>query len=135
LSSEQKSLQDVEKKSNLELRDATLDIVDSEHKTAPEQEEGYSYIKTSDLENGRINFDDVTRISEEDYEEWTRRLKPDPGDIILTREAPVGRLGIIPENKNVALGQRTVLIRPNPDILDEKYLLYLLLSRDIQKKI
>ena len=118
-----------------ELRDVTTHIVDSEHKSAPESEKGYPYIKTSDLENGRIDFQNIARVDEEAYQEWTSRLTPNPGDLIFTREAPVGRVGIIPENREVCLGQRTVLIRTNSDKVDEQYLRYLLLSEAVQNRL
>ena len=123
-----------EEGSSIELRDVTKHIVDSEHKSAPESQHGYPYVKTSDIGNGRINFDDVSYVDEESYQEWTRRLTPEPGDIIFTREAPVGRVGLIPEGKEVCLGQRTVLIRPDPEKLDNQYLRYLLLSNGIQNR-
>jgi type I restriction enzyme S subunit len=134
LTSEQQTFDDLGEASSLELRDATAHIVDSEHKSAPEVEEGYPYIKTSDIENGRIHFDDVSSVDEEAYEEWTRRLTPEPGDIVLTREAPVGRVGIVPEGEQVCLGQRTVLIRSDPEILDNQFLRYLLLTDDVQNR-
>jgi len=137
LTAEQRTFDELEDEnsSKVELRDVTTDIVDSEHKSAPESEDGYPYVKTSDIENGRINFDDVSYVDEEAYQEWTRRLTPEPGDIIFTREAPVGRVGLIPEGKEVCLGQRTVLIRPDPEKLDTQYLRYLLLSEDIQQRL
>ncbi|MFB6186123.1 MAG: restriction endonuclease subunit S, partial [Halobacteriaceae archaeon] len=136
MTSEQRTFEELEGKegSQVELRDVTTDIVDSEHKSAPESEDGYPYVKTSDIENGRINFDDVSYVDEDAYQEWTERLTPKPGDIILTREAPVGRVGLIPEGKKVCLGQRTVLIRPDSEKLDNQYLRYLLLSDDIQNR-
>lgn len=136
MTSEQETFEEVgEQDPPAELRDVTTDIVDSEHKSAPESEDGFPYVKTSDIENGRINFNTVSYVDGDAYEEWTRRLTPEPGDIIFTREAPVGRVGIIPEGKKVCLGQRTVLIRPDPEKLDRQYLRYLLLSRDIQQEL
>lgn len=119
----------------VELKDVSSDIVDSEHKSAPESDAGYPYIKTSDIENGRIDFDDVSYVDKDAYEEWTQRLKPEPGDIVLTREAPVGRVGFIPDGKRVCLGQRTVLIRPDPDHIDSQFLRYLLLTDSIQNRL
>ena len=117
-----------------ELRDVTSHIVDSEHKSAPESEEGYPYIKTSDIENGRINFDNVSYVSESAYKEWTQRLTPKSGDVVLTREAPVGRVGYVPDGKQICLGQRTVLIRPDSEKIDNQFLRYLLLSENIQNR-
>jgi len=102
-------------------------IVDCEHKTAPLIEYGeYISVRTSNIENGKIDFDSANRVSYETYLEWTKRMKPDEGDIILAREAPVGEVGYVPKNKIVCLGQRTVLIKPNIDYIDSKYLLYYL---------
>lgn len=135
MTSEQQTLgESDEENAAIELRHATDYIVDSEHKSAPETEEGYPLIKTSDIENGRIKFDDVSYVDEETYKEWTRRLTPEPGDIIMTREAPVGRVGIIPEGKQVCLGQRTVLIRAKKETLDAKFLRYFLLSDTVQNR-
>lgn len=113
----------------------TTHIVDSEHKSAPESERGYPLVKTSDLENGRIDFQNIARVDEDAYQEWTNRLTPRPGDIIFTREAPVGRVGIVPEDSEVCLGQRTVLIRTDSDKVDGQYLRYLLLSEDVQNRL
>jgi len=136
LTSEHKTFEEVEEQNpRFELQDVTSHIVDSEHKSAPESEDGFPYVKTSDIENGRINFETVSYVDEEAYEEWTRRLTPEPGDIIFTREAPVGRVGIVPDNKEICLGQRTVLIRPDPEKLDRQYLRYLLLSKDIKHEL
>ena len=117
-----------------ELRDVTSHIVDSEHESAPESEDGYPYIKTSDIENGRIDFDNVSYVDKKAYEEWTQRLTPKSGDIVLTREAPVGRVGFIPDGKQVCLGQRTVLIRPDSDCIDKQFLRYLLLRENMQNR-
>lgn len=103
-------------------------IVDCEHKTAPIQSWGIPCIRTTNIKNGRIDFQNANRVSEEIYRQWTVRLEPKPGDLILAREAPVGDIGIIPPNQKACLGQRTVLIRTNKEKLDSRYLLYLLLT-------
>ena len=124
-----------EEEARPELKDVTSHIVDSEHKSAPESDAGYPYIKTSDIENGRIDFDDVSYVDKDAYEEWTQRLTPQPGDIVITREAPVGRVGFIADGRQICLGQRTVLIRPDPDHIDNQFLRYLLLTDDIQNRL
>jgi type I restriction enzyme, S subunit len=110
-------------------------IIDCEHKTAPVQEEGIPSIRTPNIGKGYLIFDDVYRISEETYELWTRRGKPEPGDLILAREAPAGNVGVIPPGAKVCLGQRTVLIRPNENIIDSYYLAFLLLHPIVQKRL
>jgi type I restriction enzyme S subunit len=108
-------------------------VVDCEHKTAPIQDTGYPSIRTPNIGKGELILEGVNRVSHETYVKWTNRAIPKGGDLILAREAPAGNIAVIPENLEVCLGQRTVLIRPNSDRLIPKYLAYLILSKDVQK--
>jgi type I restriction enzyme, S subunit len=117
------------------LNNICLNITDCEHKTAPIQEEGISSIRTTDIKNGVIDFKGSNKVSEETYIKWTQRVEPQPYDLILAREAPVGQVGMIPKGYRACLGQRTVLIRPNQQKVYPVYLLYLLLSKEIQHEM
>lgn len=96
------------------LRDVVR-LIDCEHKTAPETTSdsfGHS-IGTGDVRRGRIATAAAKVISRATWEEWTARAAPLPGDVILTREAPAGEVGLVTEALGpIALGQRTVLIQP-----------------------
>ena len=108
-------------------------IVDCEHKTAPTQETGYPSIRTPNIGKGELILENVNRVSYETYLQWTRRAVPKSGDLILAREAPAGNIAVIPENIEVCLGQRTVLLRPKKNRLVSKYLAYLILSKEVQE--
>lgn len=110
-------------------------IVDCEHKTAPKAEVGHPSIRTTDIRNGRIDFENANRVSDVTYDAWTKRRRPMPGDLILAREAPVGEVGYIPEGVFPVLGQRTVLISPDHEKVSARYLHYLLISPSIQHEI
>ncbi|MBC7879595.1 MAG: restriction endonuclease subunit S [Anaerolineales bacterium] len=108
-------------------------IVDCEHKTAPIQEEGYPSIRTPNIGRGYFILDGVNRVSDETYKRWTRRAIPQVGDLIFAREAPAGNVAVIPKDLEPCLGQRTVLIRPNKKVFKPYYLMWLLLSDNVQK--
>ncbi len=110
------------------LNDVCEFIVDCLHATAPTQEDGYPLIRTPNIGKGRLILDDVYRVSEDTYEEWTRRAVPRVNDLILAREAPAGNVAIIKSEQQVCLGQRTVHLRPDTDQVDPDYLCYFLLS-------
>ncbi len=117
------------------LNDLCEFIIDCEHKTAPTQETGYPSIRTPNVGKGNLILEDVNRVSEEVYQDWTKRGKPKGGDLIIAREAPVGNVAIIPEGLKVCLGQRTVLVRPNNDKVDTRFLCYYLLGNQAQGQI
>ena len=116
----------------VKLRNISKAIVDCEHKTAPTEALGIPSIRTTDIKNGYIDLQNANKISKETYREWTKRMEPCPGDLILSREAPVGEVGIVPKGTKVCLGQRTVLIRPDCEKVVPRYLLYLLLTREMK---
>lgn len=110
-------------------------IVDCEHKSAPIVPDGqYWAVGTSAMREGRIDYSRARRVSAKTFTDWTRRLKPRFGDLLLAREAPVGPLVRIPKEENVAPGQRTVLLRPGSDV-DAGYLFALLTSAPIQARL
>ena len=110
-------------------------IVDCEHKTAPTQETGYPLIRTPNIGIGHLILDDVNRVSEKTYQEWSRRAIPQSGDLILAREAPIGNVAIIPTDLKICLGQRTVLIRPDKNKVYAMFLVYLMLGDETQVKL
>ena len=55
--------------------------------------------------------EDLRHVSEGTYTYWSRRCVPEPGDIVFTREAPMGEAAIIPPSTKLCLGQRTMLFR------------------------
>lgn len=114
------------------LDDVCTFIVDCLHKTAPTQEDGYPLIRTPNIGKGRLLLDGVYRISEQTYETWTQRAVPEPNDLILAREAPAGNVAIVREGERVALGQRTVHLRPDPSKIDPSFLCYFLLAPNQQ---
>jgi len=117
------------------LNDACEFIVDCLHATAPTEMDGYPLIRTPNIGRGRLNLKDAYRVSEETYQTWTKRAVPEPGDLILAREAPAGNVAIVKEGEKVCLGQRTVHLRPNITKVDPDFLCYFLLAPPQQGKL
>ncbi|MGF6806044.1 type I restriction enzyme S subunit [Paraburkholderia sp. Clong3] len=111
-------------------------IVDCVNKTAPvvPYPTPYRMIRTTNVRYGRVNLDDCKFVDESTFEKWTRRAKLAVGDVILTREAPIGEVGSIKEANGVFLGQRLMQYRANSQLLDPRFLLYSFLSPLLQSQ-
>ena len=105
------------------LLDCCRLLVDCHNKTAPYADTGIPIIRTSNIRGGRFRMDDLRYVTEETYDFWSRRCPPEPGDIMFTREAPMGEAAIIPPGAKFCLGQRTMLIRPMHEFIEKEYLL------------
>jgi type I restriction enzyme S subunit len=102
------------------------EIIDCVNKTAPvvDYETPYKMIRTTNVKSGRVDISTVRYVTEETFKKWTRRTKPKRNDIILTREAPLGEVGLLRSDDNIFLGQRLIQYRVNPSIMDQLFLYY-----------
>lgn len=118
------------------LDDLCLNIVDCLHKTAPINKLGNFFaVGTPAMRGNSINYSLARRIDDITFNEWTKRLRPRYGDLLLAREAPVGPVVRIPVEENVAPGQRTVLLRPDTTKVTTDYLYFLLIAPEQQERL
>lgn len=111
-------------------------IIDCKNRTPPETPDGYPVIRTPNVRDGEFLDAELAFTDETSYDVWTMRGKPQVGDIVITREAPVGEVCIIPErHPHACLGQRMMLYRPDPELIDSKYFLYALQSQQIKNRL
>ncbi|MBM3604707.1 MAG: restriction endonuclease subunit S [Alphaproteobacteria bacterium] len=117
------------------LQRCSLMVIDCKNKTAPYSSSGVRLIRTTNVRNGRMNSNDQKFVTEATYEAWSLRGKPEPGDILITREAPMGEVCIIPENEQICLGQRMMLSRLVPNTINARFLLYSLQDPDLMERV
>ncbi|HBX7939030.1 TPA: restriction endonuclease subunit S [Klebsiella pneumoniae] len=119
------------------IKDVCESIIDCVNKTAPvvDYETPFKMIRTTNVRNGRVNTEDVRYVTEDTYLQWVRRGKPQVGDIIFTREAPVGEAGVLQDAEGIFLGQRTMMYRADTCLSDNYFLFYSLSSPFCQKQI
>ena len=110
-------------------------IVDCPHSTAQDEGRGYPLIRTPNIGKGRFNLDGVHRVSESVYKKRNLRATPQDNDLIFAREASAGNVAIIKNGEKFCLGQRTVLIRPNPKYVYPDFLTYFLLAPQQQYEL
>lgn len=108
-------------------------LYDSLHQTPKYIEKGFSMVRVKDLKEGFLDIKNPVFVSEEDYLKFTKKYKPQKGDIIFSRVGSYGISSYINFEKNFCLGQNTVLIHPID--IDNKYLYYLFTSPIIKRQI
>ena len=119
------------------IKELCESIIDCVNKTAKHVDfvTPYKMLRTTNIRNGRVDTENVRYVEKDVYEQWIRRGAPKKGDVIFTREAPVGEAGILDDENGIFLGQRTMMYRAHPLKSDNRFLLYSLLSSYCQKQI
>ncbi|OYR58156.1 restriction endonuclease subunit S [Halorubrum halodurans] len=114
------------------VNDVCSHVVDCPHSTPSYSEEGTPVVRTSEIEDGRYYPEESPRVDEQGYQNRISRLEPKPGDVVFTREAPIGEAFKIPEGMRLCLGQRLIQFRPEEGVLDPDFFIELLYSDMIQ---
>ena len=113
------------------IKDFALGIYDGPHATPKESSEGAVFLGIKNItDDGRLDFSEVRHVSEQELPKWTRRVTPQANDVVLTYEATLHRYAIIPEGFRGCLGRRVALVRPDPEKVDSRFMLYYFLSRN-----
>jgi type I restriction enzyme S subunit len=87
-------------------------LFDGPHATPPEANCGPVFLGIKNLTGSALDMTEVRHISEGDFDQWTRRVKPQAGDIVFSYEATLGYFALIPPGLRCCLGRRLALIRP-----------------------
>ena len=111
-------------------------IFDCPHSTPELSSYGHYMVRTQDIRKGYFDTSDAVMVNSQVYKERTKRVTPKFGDLLFSREGTYfGDAAEVPENMSLCLGQRMVLIRPNPNIVSSKYLRIFINSEAFQRKL
>lgn len=109
-------------------------VIDCKNRTPPITEEGHPVIRTPNVRDGEFVWRELVFTDAASYAAWTARGLPLPGDIVITREAPVGEVCVLPDSlRGACLGQRMMLYRPDPSQMRVDFMLHALQTQPVQK--
>lgn len=120
---------------SLPLRQLCTDIIDCPHSTPTWTKQGVIVLRNQNIRNGQLDLSEPSYTDEVNFAKRTQRALPVHGDLVITREAPMGEVCMIPVGLRCCLGQRMVLLRPNCDTVVPNYLLYAIQSSTVQDAI
>jgi type I restriction enzyme S subunit len=114
---------------------AVCKVFDGPHATPTRLDVGPIFLGITSLNKGRIELSTSDHLSEKDFIKWTRRVTPQQGDVVFSYETRLGEAAMIPEGLRCCLGRRMGLLRPDPEKLDSRFLLYYYLGPEFQNVI
>lgn len=106
------------------LADLCLGVFDIDHKMPKAVDAGIPFISAKDLlDEGTICFDDVKKISLEDFDRLSRKGRPKRNDIIYSRiGARLGKARLVEVDFDFLASYSCCTIRPNHEIVNSTFL-------------
>ncbi len=117
------------------LKDVGVKLYDCVHATPKAIKTGFPYIAIPNIKESRLNLNEVRFISKRDYIEWTKKLKPQEGDVIVTRRGRVGDIAPIPKDFECAIGQNLIILRSEGDEVVQSYLRWVLSGPQYKREV
>ncbi len=118
------------------LESLTDRIGDVDHKMPPAVAQGIPYISTKNFcGEDEIDFNAAKRISREDYIALSRKIKPEGGDILLSRYGTVGEVRKVSTDAEFQASYSIAIIKTLSQPNLTNYLVYALRSEVVQAQI
>ena len=120
-----------------QLRNAALAqvcalVTDGTHDTPRRIEDGFPLIKAKEIVGGIIDFDSCDQISETEHLQVIARSKPEYGDTLFAHiGASLGEAALVKTRRPFSI-KNIALFKPNPAVIDGRYLYYLVISPEFQ---
>lgn len=110
-------------------------VTDGTHDTPKSVVDGFPLVKAKEIAGGIINFDQCEKISETDHKKVVSRSKPEFGDTIFAHiGASLGEAAFVNSIREFSI-KNVALFKPNPNIVDPRYLYYFVISHHFQERI
>ena len=117
------------------LKDVIELLRDGTHNPPKRIKNGVPLLMGQTIQNGFINYDKMTYISENDYKKIHSKYEPQKFDLLLTKIGTVGKVAILRQKDiPIAIHCNSALIRFNSKFISQFYGFWLLLSNDFQNE-
>lgn len=117
------------------LADVTLRIADGVHKTPRYVDQGVPFVTVKNIVSGRLDLTDTKFITPEDHANFTRRTRPDRGDLLVSKDGTIGVPCPVETDAAFSIFVSVALVKPNPSLIDTAFLVAQFRSEMIQGQI
>ena len=117
------------------LGDICYKIGDIDHKMPKEVVDGIPYISPRDFTETDIDFINAKKISQEDFDNLSKKMKPKRGDIIFPRYGTIGTVRLVNVDFNFLVSYSCCTISSMRTFVSEIFIFYALQSKHIKDEI
>ena len=115
----------------VKLKDCCHSISDGDHLPPPKSNSGVPFVTIANIDaTNHIDFGNTMFVPYEYYNNLNDIRKAKFNDILYSVVGSFGKPVLIKENKPFAFQRHIAILRPNNEIVDSRFLYYVMLSRD-----
>ncbi|WP_200881872.1 restriction endonuclease subunit S [Nitrincola sp. A-D6] len=116
------------------LANVCRSVSDGDHQAPPKADAGIPFLVISNVSNGEVDFDSVSRWVPEDYYESLKNIrKAEINDILYTVTGSFGIPVVVKSSAPFCFQRHIAIIKPDHTSVDYRYLYYYLASPEVFK--
>ena len=120
----------------VELSEICEKITDGEHGSVARVPSGHPFLNAKHiLKNGRIDWETITYVGDEDHQRIYKRCNPVEGDILLTTTGTIGNVAIMPKSEEVSMDRGITLLKIDRQKVTSEFVAELLKQPSIQTEM
>ena len=112
-------------------------VGDIDHYMPDSVDDGIPYLMTGDLQEklSDVNLKHCKKVSFQDYEMLSSKIRVSKGDVIFARYATIGTVCFVDTEDNILVSYACLIIKPNSSLLYGEFLFYYLKSTAFLEEI
>ena len=110
-------------------------ISDGVHKTPTYLEDGIPFVTVRNITSGVLDLIDTKKIAREDHDLFTKRTKPEKGDVLVSKDGTIGIPCPVETSAAFSIFVSVALLKPKHDVIDQSFLTTQFRSDWIQHQI
>jgi type I restriction enzyme, S subunit len=111
-------------------------ITDGPHETPNFLDQGVPFLSAEQIVDNSLDFDHCLYVSSEAHEAYSRKCKPQAGDVLVCKTgATIGKVAAVETQRAFSIWSPLALLRPDTRVLRTRYLWYSLQGAGVQQQI
>lgn len=112
------------------LNECCISIADGDHLPPPKSETGVPFVTIANVDSyNHFDFSDTMFVPQSYYDKLDSKRKAQIGDILLSVVGSFGIPILITENTPFVFQRHIAILRPNPAVIEPRFLYYTMLSK------
>lgn len=99
------------------------------------ESEGYPLIRATDINSGKLSFENVRYISERQHKLITKNRITKRGDLLVSKSGSLGTCAIVDSDREFTTYESIITIQSKKEFLNNYFLIYLLRNQNFQIKM
>ena len=112
------------------LNECCISITDGDHLPPPKSETGVPFVTIANVDSyNHFDFTDTMFVPQSYYDKLDDKRKARKGDILLTVVGSFGIPILITDDTPFVFQRHIAILRPNPEVIDSRFLYYTMMSK------